>query len=547
MESPEFASPIDARVFPSLTEAVNAIGVTPATLVIAARVRLIADTVVPATLSIRVESPGLIEHGAFALTILGSLEAGRFQVFAGDGRVLLGPASVLAVYAEWFGARGDGSTDDTRACQKALAATSAGLVLQLLNRSYAVSSLALGPGMGGICGPGILKQNGIKSDAVVRIQGGGQPGNVVARAVLEGITVEANAAMVAILLSDAVDCRIEHCRVAGLRDGHEGIHIHYGCVNTLVRNNRIEADATQGSLVCIAIASPMAEGIAGFFLGNGGQVTYLPETTYGNVMEGNYITGGTHGIAICGSSRNRIVNNTIADNSHRNINICPASRQNIITHNTLLNAGSSAVAMAYGSSLNLVAHNVIQSCVTGVGYDRDAIHAYVGSCGNTIADNQITGDFRYGVYLAASARHNMVQNNAITLTAKRDLDDDFTVGVALENDWPERPLPDGAIYSRQNFGSAAVQAEVYKPLKGDANDARRGVGSTTPYTWASENSAFNVIQGNAISGCTCGIYLSQIGEKFSVADNRILNNSLSAIGKHPIYIHGDIGKHQVVS
>jgi parallel beta-helix repeat protein len=255
-------------------------------------------------------------------------------------------------------------------------------------------------------------------------------------------------------------------------------------------------------LCCIAVESPMAEGPgAGYFVPPAGEPKYIEETTCDNVIEGNYIDGGTHGIMIWAACRNRIVNNTITHSIARNINICPASRHNVVLGNSLLESGSSAVAMAYGSNFNLVAHNKVISHSTSVGVDRDAIHSYVACRHNMIVGNTITGDFRYGVYLAVSPAQTVVQGNIIQLSIKPDVPDDFTVGVAMENDWPERPLPDGALYSRRNFGSASSGM------------------------WGYADATGSIIQGNLVDSCTCGFYVAQIGARLAVRGNRWDNNS----------------------
>jgi len=56
---------------------------------------------------------------AHVLTINGAIEAGLWQIFDGQGKVTGNP-KIEAVYPEWFGAKGDGMTDDAPAIQKAI-------------------------------------------------------------------------------------------------------------------------------------------------------------------------------------------------------------------------------------------------------------------------------------------------------------------------------------------------------------------------------------------------------------------------------------------
>lgn len=72
-------------------------------------------------------SPTTIEAGnlisvnnGVTLTINTTLDAGPYQIFSGLGSVSFGSAFNGTVYPEWFGAVGDGSTDDASAIQKAV-------------------------------------------------------------------------------------------------------------------------------------------------------------------------------------------------------------------------------------------------------------------------------------------------------------------------------------------------------------------------------------------------------------------------------------------
>lgn len=98
----------------------------------------VGGIVVPANVTLRFTGGGmLLLTGDRPIEIRGRLDAGLETIFAGDGAVLGQPAN-LQVYPQWFGAVGDGQTDDTAALQKAadLAARSLGRLLVIPGGEY---------------------------------------------------------------------------------------------------------------------------------------------------------------------------------------------------------------------------------------------------------------------------------------------------------------------------------------------------------------------------------------------------------------------------
>lgn len=108
-----------------LPAAIAAIGATSQTLVIDRATTVAADATIPATLAIRVIKPGVFNIATTkTLTINGPLDAGPYQIFActGTGKVVFGAGSVEQVYPQWWGATGNGTTNDAVAIQAALTA-----------------------------------------------------------------------------------------------------------------------------------------------------------------------------------------------------------------------------------------------------------------------------------------------------------------------------------------------------------------------------------------------------------------------------------------
>ena len=116
--------------------AVAALPPAGGTLRLGAGTRKLESAVVPPQVELHVLAGAMIHVGK-QLQIDGALQAGPYQIFDGPGQVT-GQVKVREVLPQWFGAKGDGHSDDTRPLQQAanLAQHSEGRTLRISQGRY---------------------------------------------------------------------------------------------------------------------------------------------------------------------------------------------------------------------------------------------------------------------------------------------------------------------------------------------------------------------------------------------------------------------------
>lgn len=117
------------------------------TIIISSPQTISKDTVLASDRTWRIEKGGSINHGIYALRFKGSFEAGQSQVFSGEGIVTFDAGSVNEVSPLWWGGKGDGITDDTKAIQSAvdsLGDSGGTVALTSTLRYYVSSNLTIG-------------------------------------------------------------------------------------------------------------------------------------------------------------------------------------------------------------------------------------------------------------------------------------------------------------------------------------------------------------------------------------------------------------------
>lgn len=193
--------PVDVRSYANLADALTAIGSTQTTLVIPSAITLTASATIPSTLKLIIDKGGSITKAStYTLTINGPFEAGPYTVFSGfdAGDVTFAQNSVREYLPEWWGATGNGSTDDYTPISKALAAGT-GRRVQLTSNSYAVGTIVNVPANTHLVGRG-------KYSTIVKFLASGLSVKAAAGAVVSDLTVDGdNQADTTCLFAENVD------------------------------------------------------------------------------------------------------------------------------------------------------------------------------------------------------------------------------------------------------------------------------------------------------------------------------------------------------
>ena len=157
----------------------------------------------------------------------------------------------------------------------------------------------------------------------------------------------------------------------------------------------------------ILIQSKMVDGYNGLVNGT----PRLPATTSGILIQGNQVTGGTHGINLQNVSHVQVINNQATDQGHRNLIIYATSDHILVRDNTLKNAGSVNLLFDFGIDEIEIVHNVMD---TTIGAEGDNIEGYLLVSHVNIHDNVMSNAALSGIKIAGHAKWVDIKANKIS-------------------------------------------------------------------------------------------------------------------------------------
>lgn len=132
---------VDVRTYATFSTAIDAIGASEKTLLIPNQQNVETDKTVPANITLKFMQGGTLNiSDTKTVTINGHIEAGLYQIFEGDGSVSFGVGAIREAYPQWWGAKGDGATDDSAAITAAKNASPIGGALLFTPGDYLLDS-----------------------------------------------------------------------------------------------------------------------------------------------------------------------------------------------------------------------------------------------------------------------------------------------------------------------------------------------------------------------------------------------------------------------
>lgn len=182
----------------------------------------------------------------------------------------------------------------------------------------------------------------------------------------------------------------------------------YEASDLVIRNNEVHHSARYGIDPHTRSDRLLIEGNSSH--DNGKQGIILAEECSDSIIRGNTVYNNQlHGIVIYQrSQRNLVEGNVSYGNALQGINVNDSS-DNTIKGNTVYDNADAGIGVGQNSSNNQVIGNIVRD------NRQDGVTLFSDATNNTLSDNQITGNARYGIYVKSEgntiAGDNQVSGN----------------------------------------------------------------------------------------------------------------------------------------
>ena len=233
-----------------------------------------------------------------------------------------------------------------------------------------------------------------------------------------------------------------------------GINFADQVTDSKILNNTISGTAgtftDHGYRMGILVQSKMVDAYNGLVNGT----PRLPATTSGILIQGNVVTGGTHGINLQNVSHVQVINNQASDQGHRNLIVYATSDYILVRDNTLKNAGSVNLLFDFGIDEIEIAHNVMD---TTKGAEGDNIEGYLSVTHVNIHDNVLSNAAISGIRIAGYAKWVDVKTNKISNFCTVAPAAGILVEGAMASGYP--PLASGGLLQTVNVSGNTISKE----------------------------------------------------------------------------------------
>lgn len=361
------------------------------------------------------------------------------------GGLFANPVFGSTVHLAQFGARGNGTADDTAAIQRALDYAGTNKCSVVGRGNYRVSGVTVKSGTVAFSVDGTISGADNEDGSVIELGSESAP---LAYCDIGPLRVSmAGAELNAIHGFNTQVCRFHGIRITGYgtRTTQYGIRLEKGSNFNVIDDCMFDASGASPNKVLHVAFQGTANAShpwGGFYEGmHAGSV---------NPSKWNIITNCvfTRGYAIdfgycCYSI---ISNNQFYYSDHRGIYLANASDHNVISGNSFTECWSSAILLGYSCWRNVVTGNSIRREASSAGGEA-AINVNTGSCENVISGNHVNSNNNYGIYIATDSCRNLVDANVVR---------GYVIsGIALENNWSNNPSS-YSVAARPNYGPPAT-------------------------------------------------------------------------------------------
>ena len=349
-----------------------------------------------------------------------------------------------------FGTKGDGIADDTLKIQEAIDyCANNRLILVFPFGTYNVSTLTLKTGIVGLQSYGaVIKANAKSGEGVIA----STLSSKVSDYFVDGFSIDCNGLGRRGFFGNGNRIRITNNNIYGLNNStnsEQGIRFFKSSSYNTVKDNTITLGmdvpfGTFPSLAGIHFSGTPSSLYAGLDIGD--NIIQGTDLCTHNLISGNVVEGGTHGIHLIASNNNIISDNLMKNQTHRNIILSPLASYNKVDNNQCSEFGSAGIHIAYGSSNNMISGNNLYSSgalMIASSGGEGAIQSYVHSKNNTIIGNNIYAKTtKYGIYSAIHCNGLVVKGNVV--------EGGLRASIAIESDWNSTLLPE-ELYGRPNY------------------------------------------------------------------------------------------------